>query len=84
MPAAAEADGRAAGKVEHPAFRINDFEIALNPYRAVVADRNFCCCQSFLLNQEVNIIAALSSAPECAGKGARATADCLTVICKPS
>lgn len=30
MPAAAEADGCAAGKVEHRALHITDFEIALN------------------------------------------------------
>jgi hypothetical protein len=50
MAAAAEADHRAAGKVKYPAFRIDNFEITLDTNRAVAADRNFCCCQRFLLD----------------------------------
>jgi hypothetical protein len=42
VPTAAETDGRPTGQTEGFAFRIEYFELALNPDGSVVIDRNFC------------------------------------------
>ena len=43
MAAAAESERSAAGEAERLAFRINDFEVAFDPKRTVVIDRDLRC-----------------------------------------